>query len=75
MEGVARATAAFEEALWDSLQVLHKDKNHLVVTKVADDRFTTHDSELVLGEKSRLEALVSRKLMAQIGTATAFVAS
>ncbi|CAM9607497.1 unnamed protein product [Ectocarpus sp. 12 AP-2014] len=74
MEGVARATAAFEEALWDSLQVLHKDKNHLVVTKVADDRFTMHDSELVLGEKSRLEALVSRQLMSQIGTATAFAA-
>ncbi|CAM9765162.1 unnamed protein product, partial [Ectocarpus fasciculatus] len=75
MRGVARATAAFEEAFWDSLQVLHKDRSHLVVTKVADDRFTTRDSELVLGDKSRLEALVSRRLMAQTGSATAFAAS
>ncbi|CAM9567785.1 unnamed protein product [Ectocarpus fasciculatus] len=75
MRGVARATAAFEEAFWDSLQVLHKDRSHLVVTKVADDRFTTRDSELVLGDKSRLEALVSRRLMTQTGSATAFAAS
>ncbi|CAM9226803.1 unnamed protein product [Pylaiella littoralis] len=61
MRGVARATVAFEEALGNSLTVLHRDINHLVVTKVANDRFATHDSELVLGDDSRLEKLAGSK--------------
>ncbi|CAM9567726.1 unnamed protein product [Ectocarpus fasciculatus] len=60
MRGVAQGTAAFEEALGDNLEVLHRDETHLVVTKVADDRFATHGSELLLGDGSRLQKLTSR---------------
>ncbi|CAM9672474.1 unnamed protein product [Ectocarpus sp. 6 AP-2014] len=60
MRGVAQATAAFEEALVDYLEVLHRDETHLVVTKAANERFSTHGNELLLGDSSRLQKLTSR---------------
>eukprot|EP00752_Nemacystus_decipiens_P004610 g4209.t1 len=56
--GVERATAAFEEALGDTLKVLYRDETQLVVTKTTEDRFARFDSEVALGDESRLEPLL-----------------
>ncbi|CAM9941060.1 unnamed protein product [Ectocarpus sp. 4 AP-2014] len=60
MRGVAQATAAFEEALGDYLEVLHRDETHLVVLRAANERFARHGSERLLGDSSRLQKLTSQ---------------